>query len=325
MKKIFALMVGMTMACGLVWADTQHKVKAGETLQSIASQYNVTVDALKSANPKAAKYVYAGMTLVIPGSAAAAPAQAAVSADTPAAAAPARTTISADTPATAAPAQTVISADTPAAAAPAQTVISADTPAAAPAQPQNVAAAGKGQPLPGDATKRGKCKSGNLIIEHGDPSILHQSVVATLVSDFSHAKTDHGQTLKQYQEAKGADWVRDWPGELAKAESYFSERFNKKNKNGLTVSGNNEAPYTLLISIDNVDFGDAGSQFIPFASAKAGGCILTGTISIIEKATGNVLCQYYMNEIKGLSHYTMGIRLGLAYFEMGTRLYKINK
>lgn len=295
MKKILALMVGMTMACGLVWANTEHKVKAGETLQSIASQYNVTVDALKSANPKAAKYVYAGMTLVIPSSAAAAPAQT-------------------STPAV------------PAASAPASTT--ADKPATAPAQSKSATtkrSAGKGQPLPADASKRSKCKSGNLILEHGDASILHESVVATLVSDFSHAKTDGGQTLKQYQEAKGADWVRDWPGELAKAEEYFSVRFNKKNKNGLTVTGTDDAPYTLLISIDNVDFGDTGSNFIPFAGAKAGGCILTGTISIIEKATGNVLCQYYMNEVKGVGHYTMGIRLGLAYFEMGTRLYKLNK
>lgn len=310
MKKILALMVGMAMAYGLVWADTQHKVKAGETLQSIATQYNVSVDALKSANPKAAKYVYAGMTLVIPGSATAAPAQATVSDDTPAAVAPVRTVVSDDTPA----------------AAPVKTAISDDMPAtAAPTQPQNVISASVGQPLPANTSKRSSCKSGNLIIEHGDPSILHQSVVATLVSDFSHAKTDGGQTLKEYQETKGQDWIRDWPGELAKAETYFSERFNKKNKKGLTVTGNNDAPYTMLISIDNVDFGDTGSQFIPFAGAKAGGCILTGTISIIEKATGNVLCQYYMNEIKGMGHYTMGIRLGLAYFEMGTRLYKINK
>lgn len=329
MKKIYALMLGMTMACGLAWADTEHKVQAGETLQSIASRYNVSVEAIKAVNPKASKYVYAGMVLTIP-STTAAPAKSVISADTPAAAAPAKTVITADTPAAPAPAKTVITADTPAAPAPAKTVITADTPAApAPTQLQNVAAtnrpAGNAQPLPADVSKRSKCKSGNIILEHGDASILHQSVVATLVSDFSNAKTDGGQTLRQYQEAKGPDWVRDWPGELSKAEIYFTERFNKKNKKGLTVSSTDNAPYTLLITIDNVDFGDSGSSFIPFAGPKAGGCILTGTISVVEKASGNVLCQYYMNEVKGVSHYTMGIRLGLAYLEMGTLLYKINK
>lgn len=54
--------------CTSVFAQTesQHTVQRGETLESIATKYGVTVDALKQANKDAQQYLYAGMKLVIP-------------------------------------------------------------------------------------------------------------------------------------------------------------------------------------------------------------------------------------------------------------------
>lgn len=45
---------------------TEHVVQKGETIESIAAKYGVTVDELKRINQKAAKFLYAGMKLVIP-------------------------------------------------------------------------------------------------------------------------------------------------------------------------------------------------------------------------------------------------------------------
>lgn len=66
MKKI---LMAMFMACFTsVFAQTEslHTVQRGETLESIATKYGVTVDALKQANKDAQQYLYAGMKLVIP-------------------------------------------------------------------------------------------------------------------------------------------------------------------------------------------------------------------------------------------------------------------
>lgn len=66
MKKI---LMTMFMACFTsVFAQTEslHTVQRGETLETIATKYGVTVDALKQANKDAQQYLYAGMKLVIP-------------------------------------------------------------------------------------------------------------------------------------------------------------------------------------------------------------------------------------------------------------------
>lgn len=45
---------------------TEHAVKNGETLQSIAKLYKITVDDLKKENPGLDEYVFAGMMLKLP-------------------------------------------------------------------------------------------------------------------------------------------------------------------------------------------------------------------------------------------------------------------
>lgn len=65
MKKIFLLIVfSITSACAM-WAQKSHTVKQGETLQSIASEYQLTVDELKKANPNV-EMVFSGLILDIP-------------------------------------------------------------------------------------------------------------------------------------------------------------------------------------------------------------------------------------------------------------------
>lgn len=43
-----------------------HTIQRGETLESIAEKYQITVQALKQANPEASEFFYVGMKLIIP-------------------------------------------------------------------------------------------------------------------------------------------------------------------------------------------------------------------------------------------------------------------
>lgn len=65
MKKIILLIVvSFTSVCTLL-AQKTHTVKQGETLQSISTKYQVTVDELKKANPNV-EMIFSGLLLNIP-------------------------------------------------------------------------------------------------------------------------------------------------------------------------------------------------------------------------------------------------------------------
>ena len=71
MKTIIALFVGVFMMFSCASLGQQnyasHKVRAGETVSSIAGKYNITVYELYRLNPEARGNVYPGMVLVLPG------------------------------------------------------------------------------------------------------------------------------------------------------------------------------------------------------------------------------------------------------------------
>lgn len=68
MKRFFLLTI-ISVACLFAMAQTQtvtHVVQRGETIESIAKQYHVSVDDINKANPNADGMVYVGMKLVVP-------------------------------------------------------------------------------------------------------------------------------------------------------------------------------------------------------------------------------------------------------------------
>ncbi len=66
-KKLTLLCLGLMFGALTVMAQsTTHVVKRGETLTMIATQYGVSVDALREANPLAGKSLFVGMKLQIP-------------------------------------------------------------------------------------------------------------------------------------------------------------------------------------------------------------------------------------------------------------------
>ena len=70
MKRLF---VGIFIALSLLVCNdvlaqesVKHIVKKGETITSIADDYNVTVDDIIKLNPKAERFLFVGMELMIP-------------------------------------------------------------------------------------------------------------------------------------------------------------------------------------------------------------------------------------------------------------------
>jgi len=65
MKKIILLFVTVFISVCTIAAQKTHTVKQGETLQSIANEYHVTVGELRNANPNV-EMVFSGLLLTIP-------------------------------------------------------------------------------------------------------------------------------------------------------------------------------------------------------------------------------------------------------------------
>lgn len=63
---LFVAMFIFASATTLAQSEQVHKIEKGETVESIAQKYGVTVDDIKKANPNAGNYFYVGMSLKIP-------------------------------------------------------------------------------------------------------------------------------------------------------------------------------------------------------------------------------------------------------------------
>ena len=66
MRKMLLFVMAICSITMMAQQTKSHTVQRGETLESIASKYNVTVSDIKAANPAAADFFYVGMYLDIP-------------------------------------------------------------------------------------------------------------------------------------------------------------------------------------------------------------------------------------------------------------------
>lgn len=64
--KLMTIIAMCIMVTATAFAQTTHKIEKGETIESIAQKYGVTVDDIQKANPNAGGYFFAGMSIKIP-------------------------------------------------------------------------------------------------------------------------------------------------------------------------------------------------------------------------------------------------------------------
>ena len=171
--------------------------------------------------------------------------------------------------------------------------------------------------------------AGNPVsVKSGNASVLRQSAKVILEIDYSATKVGN-QTLAEYHQERGEDWVRDWPREQETAASFFREAFKKKSKGLQMTTNQSAASYKMVIRVQNLDMGNAGSFIVamalgPFAGGKkAGGVIMVGTVEIIDLKTNAVVCVLYVDEVKGKSHVSETTRIGQMYTELAKNIAKI--
>lgn len=166
-----------------------------------------------------------------------------------------------------------------------------------------------------------------LSVKSGDASVLKKPAKAKVIWDYSKtyvgedgAKTE---TLNQYLKRQGSDYVKDWPGDHAKAENAFGVRFSKQNKKGLVVAEAGEKEdYVIEVKVEVLDMGNTGAAFVPFAG-KAGGVIMWGKILVKDAKSKKTVLTLEMDEIKGKANPSGSMRLSLCYMELATRLAKL--
>ncbi len=170
-----------------------------------------------------------------------------------------------------------------------------------------------------------------MTLESGSLADLADSSKSVLFKvDYSNAVVHNDgneYTLEGYLEHRGPDFVADWKKDEEKAYSYLPVRFNQKNKKGAqALISEDMGKYDILatVCLSDIDFGNGGSTFVPFAGAKAGGCIISGKL-VITGADGAELAQLPFTEVKGLGHVSETIRLGMSYFELMNKLGDVLK
>jgi hypothetical protein len=166
-------------------------------------------------------------------------------------------------------------------------------------------------------------------VKSGDISVLKKPSKALLEIDDSAAKVGD-QTLAEYLESRGGDFVRDWPKDKGAASINFAALFNKKNKKGMQLPSlgdletiDSDATYKMVIRISSLDMGNGASAFTPMGSRKAGGCIMSGTADIVDLKTNEVVCTLNIDKIKGLGTFSEAARLTLMFRELATSICKL--
>ena len=147
----------------------------------------------------------------------------------------------------------------------------------------------------------------------GDPSVLLKEAKTTFEVDWDHARVTNWENVlwPQYLQKRGDDFVRDWPEDRKKAETYFVVQFNRKSDYLQIPMQGEPVEYRMILRIADIDVGNGGATFSPFSSAKAGGVIINGTIEIRDIA-GFLLCVLNVAEAKGVGHMSETVRIGLT-------------
>ena len=112
-----------------------------------------------------------------------------------------------------------------------------------------------------------------------------------------------------------ANFVKDWPSIKQEAEENFKKAWNKEFKKGMQLTRNAaEAGYEITFVIEGMDFGNvAGSVF---GWGHAGGAIIKGYATLVEKATGNEVLHLDINHVQGPGHFSDRIRTVLVLNEL---------
>ena len=166
-----------------------------------------------------------------------------------------------------------------------------------------------------------QAKDGDQVtLQAGMANVIWTLNSAYFETYYNEAKVE-GDSWDQWLQKKGADYVRDWPTDKQKVDTYFMTRFNKKTKKkgGLNLQNTNpNDTYRFIIHFSDIDMGSIGggvvaSVFLGGFARKSGGVnFKSGYVDVVEAATGKVVCRLSFKDVKGDRGLNMSAQLILA-------------
>ena len=166
-----------------------------------------------------------------------------------------------------------------------------------------------------------QAKDGDQVtLQAGTANVIWTLNSAYFETYYSEAKVE-GDSWDQWLQKKGDDYVRDWPSDKQKVDTYFMTRFNKKTKKKGGINLQNTNPndtYRFIIHFSDIDMGSIGggvaaSVFLGGFARKSGGVnFKSGYVDVVEAATGKIVCRLSFKDVKGDSGLNMSAQLILA-------------
>lgn len=162
---------------------------------------------------------------------------------------------------------------------------------------------------------------GNCELVEGKVAVLKEKVSAKLVLDYSHAhivqfEKERGVvakdlgTVEEFYAAKTPEEQKQWEEIKKNVYNLSVEKFNKSFKMKIKEA---DAKYEIKLVFDNIDLGNTAASAVGFRFHEEGGAEFSGNLIVTEIATGNVVLNLHIINVKGANpsayHYTVNKRM----------------
>ena len=139
-------------------------------------------------------------------------------------------------------------------------------------------------------------------------------------------------TMDDYSKLRGEDWAANWPKVDQAMTDAFMHRFNRRNKKGMQLTQYvSDAPYKMVFHVRHLDMGSTGAAVASMLVntltdkyADEGGCIIDGTIELIDNRTGGIVAIMAVDLTKGEGAYSISesARLASLLDDIGKYTYR---
>lgn len=137
----------------------------------------------------------------------------------------------------------------------------------------------------------------DLKLESGSVKELKGSgATVCAVWDYSNSTIEE-KSIKDFLKEKGAEWERDYPDEIKRAEDNFIERLNDKAKKSFTAVSGNDADYKLVIKVKNFDYGSSSASI--WVGFGAGDARIYGKMELYKKGVSEPLAVFDLDGVSG--------------------------
>ena len=141
-----------------------------------------------------------------------------------------------------------------------------------------------------------------------------------IVWDYS-AATLEGQNVDAFLKAKGADWVANYPQELAEAEAEFAKAVSKSKYVNVTTE-QDQAQYVITIKVKDFHYGSTGmAVMIGFG---AGDAHLSGSVEFTKNGSTDTISVLDVDGVP-VAGFGNERRRREAYKELGEWVVKLIK